>query len=117
MKLFHSAKRRAKEKGLDFDLTIEDIVIPEYCPVLGVKLKPGIGIGAAGASQKACSPTIDRIDNSRGYTKDNIKVISYRANLLKRDAILEEMRAIADYMEREAIASFGAENFNTRRAE
>ncbi len=117
MKLFYLAKRRAKEKGLDFSLAVEDIIIPEYCPVLGIKLKPGIGIGAVGASKKACSPTIDRIDNSKGYTKENIKVISYRANLLKRDATLEEMRSIADYMEREAIASSGLENFNTRRAD
>ena len=45
------------------------------------------------------SPTIDRIDNTRGYVKGNISIISFRANKLKGDATIQEMYDILKYME------------------
>jgi repressor of nif and glnA expression len=45
------------------------------------------------------SPTLDRICNGRGYVKGNVRVISWRANSLKRDANIEEIRSILKYME------------------
>lgn len=44
------------------------------------------------------SPSIDRIDNLKGYTKENIKIISHRANAIKRDASVEEVEKILKYM-------------------
>jgi len=35
----------------------------------------------------------------RGIIRENIRIISLRANLLKKDATLEEIRAIHSYME------------------
>jgi hypothetical protein len=86
--LFNGAKQRAKAKGLEFNINKEDIVIPEVCPVLGLRLVQGSGGHHAG------SPTLDRIDPSKGYVKGNVRVISYRANLLKSDATLEELELI-----------------------
>jgi len=88
--LINSLKRSAERRGLDFNLNKEDIIIPNKCPILNIPLKFG--------SPKYNSPSIDRFDNSKGYTKDNIRVISYRANVLKNDATLEEMEAIINYM-------------------
>ena len=99
-KLLNSAKQRAKEKGLDCDLTIDDIVIPEFCPVLGIRLVPSVGEGRKTLTRLDSSPIIDRIDNSKGYTKDNICVISLRANNIKKDATLAELRALAAHMEK-----------------
>ena len=82
---FREAQRRAKKRGLEFDITIDDIVIPDYCPLLGMKLE----VNTQGAQYN--SPSLDRIDSSRGYTKDNIWVISHRANTVKNDASLEEL--------------------------
>jgi len=93
-KLFYAARQRATTKGIEFDLTVNDIKIPEHCPALGLKLQPVHG--------KACrdsSPSLDRIDNSKGYVKGNIAVISFRANTLKNNATAEELRAIADYID------------------
>jgi hypothetical protein len=45
------------------------------------------------------SPSIDRVDSSKGYTKDNIQVISHRANNLKNNATLEELRKLVTYVE------------------
>ena len=44
------------------------------------------------------SPSIDRIDSTKGYTKDNIQIISWRANRIKNDSTPEELMQIATYM-------------------
>ena len=87
------AKKRAENKGLDYDLVMEDIVIPEICPVLGIDLF------VLGGKRTPNSPSLDRVDNSKGYTKDNVSVISLRANMLKNDAQIWELEAIVKYME------------------
>lgn len=85
-------KGSAKRRGLDFNLCESDIIIPNVCPVLGLKLE--IAQGAA----KDNSPSIDRIDNSKGYTKDNIRIISWRANKLKSNATKDEIEKILNYI-------------------
>ncbi len=83
--MYKQAKARAKLKGHDFTLTIEDVVIPEKCPIMGVKLE-WIPYGF-----NPYSPSIDRIDSSKGYTKDNIQVISSIANRMKWNATKEQL--------------------------
>lgn len=90
---YHAIKCRAKKKGLTFDLVESDLVVPEFCPVLGIPLTYTPG------AKTDNSPSVDRIDSSKGYTKDNIEVISWRANNLKKDATLDELRALVRYME------------------
>lgn len=90
-----SARKRANKKGLDFDITLDDVVIPEVCPVLGIPIFVSEGYN------RDNSPSLDRIDNTKGYVKGNVRVISWRANSLKRDASIEEMEKIIEYMKRE----------------
>ena len=78
-RLYDSAKSRATKKGREFNIELEDIVIPETCPVFGAPLT---------------EPSIDRLDSSKGYVKGNIRVISLRANLLKNDATVEELTLV-----------------------
>lgn len=85
------SKNRAKKRGIAFNLTVEDIVIPERCPVLGLPLV------IANERPTGCSPSLDRIDPAKGYTKGNVQVVSYRANRLKADASLLELCAVASY--------------------
>lgn len=85
--LYYGAKHRASKAGLDFDLEPSDVSIPEFCPWLGLKLE-------AGGGKKPTSPSIDRIDNARGYVKGNVEVISWRANDLKRTATFDELIAM-----------------------
>lgn len=89
--LWLSAKHRAKRAGLEFAIEISDIIIPNVCPVLGIKL-----VWAAG--RDAC-PSVDRKNNDMGYTQGNIRVISLRANRIKSDGTLAELRAILQYMD------------------
>lgn len=95
-RMWNGAKSRAKSKGLDFNLVIDDIVIPELCPVLGVPLK----VSTTGKADEY-SPSLDRFDNNKGYVVGNIAVISYRANRIKVDATIEEVEKVLLYMKGE----------------
>lgn len=92
--LLTGSRARAKKRGLPHTLTKNDIVIPEVCPVLGIKIRKGDNLTKTGHS-----PSLDRMDNSKGYTPENVRVISLRANRLKSDATIEEMRRVLHYME------------------
>lgn len=87
-----SAKVRAKKLRLPFDIEAADIEIPEFCPVLGMPLAMGTGQGPVDAS-----PSLDRIIPERGYVRGNVRVISFRANALKRDGTPEELLRVAEY--------------------
>lgn len=88
------ARARAKKLGLPFDLEIGDILIPERCPVLGIPLV--FRRGQKGASPN--SPSLDRFDGEKGYTKDNVVVISHRANTIKNNATMFEVERVLAYM-------------------
>jgi len=91
--LWKNAKVRAARFKIPFTIKPKDIVIPNFCPVLGLPLQPGEGSVAGG------SPTVDRFYPTLGYTHDNITVISHRANTLKGDGTAHEHRQIATWMD------------------
>lgn len=88
--MFIGAKARAKKKGIPFDIELSDIVIPKKCPVLGIKLCAGNG------RMHGHSPSLDRIDNTMGYIKGNILVVSQLANVVKSDMTLTRLREHAE---------------------
>lgn len=98
------AKRRASVNGIDFDITEEDIEIPSICPILEVPLV----IGTKGDYEY--SPSLDRIDNSKGYVKGNIQVISKKANSMKNSATLEELRAFCKNVLRYSLTTMEKEH-------
>ena len=89
--LLRAAKGRAARDGVQFDLTLEDIVIPERCPLLGVALSRAAGRGR----MKGDSASLDRIDPAKGYVRGNVWVISWAANRLKGDASRETLLSFA----------------------
>ena len=87
------AKKRARERGIDFNIEVSDIVMPKNCPVFKkyeLKKIPDIKSGP-----KPWSPSLDRIDNSKGYIKGNVQVISNKANSMKNNATPEELLEFA----------------------
>ena len=84
--LWATARNRARKQNIPFNIERSDVVIPEYCPVLGIKLNLN---AKRGFVQDA--PSIDKIIPELGYTQGNIIVVSYRANQLKSNASMEEM--------------------------
>lgn len=95
-RMFQRVKSRAKRNGIPFNLEENDIVIPDVCPVLGIPIEANHGRSGYFPD----SPSLDRIVPSKGYTKGNVRVISQRANQLKSDATLDEVRLLLSDMER-----------------
>lgn len=96
--LLQRIRTKCNKENIPYDLTTEDIVIPEKCPVLGIPLVFG---GTRGYHSNATegSPSVDRIDPNGGYVRGNIVIVSWRANRLKGNAMISELRAIADFYE------------------
>ena len=84
-------RSRATQRNIPFDLDLEDIIIPDKCPVLGIPLERSSGTLADS------SPSVDRIIPALGYTKGNIIIISNRANRIKSDATPQELEMIARF--------------------
>lgn len=90
--IVNSAKNRAKKRGWAFNITPE-WVLSQYtgiCPVFGIPLKRNKGLADD-------SPTLDRVDNSRGYTKDNVIIVSMKANRSKNSLSLNEIEQLFNY--------------------
>ena len=81
-KALYEARKRAKKYNREFDITFEHLILiypaTHVCPIRFVRMKPSINkTGAANA------PTLDRIDNNKGYILDNVRFISRSANSKK----------------------------------
>lgn len=84
--MWKQAKERAKTSGLEFTIQVEDIKMTDVCPYMGTPFVMG---------DKQLAASLDRIDSSKGYTKENIRVISYMANKMKNNATEAQLIAFA----------------------
>jgi hypothetical protein len=94
VKMARAAKTRSTTAGVPFSITADDITVPQLCPVLGIPLH----VGQAQASDN--SPSLDRVLPLLGYVPGNVLVISNRANRIKNNATIHELRLVADFFER-----------------
>lgn len=91
--LLNTAKARAKKKGQECSITLADIHIPQFCPIAGIPIFSSDG--KVGPN----SPSIDRIDSTKGYVPGNVAVISHRANQLKSDMTPQIARNLVRYFD------------------
>ena len=78
--MFCLSRIRAKRRGLDFSLTrdwFEERLVTGVCELTGRKLDVSTGCTTG---PRAASPSVDRIDASKGYTPDNCQMILYCLN-------------------------------------
>lgn len=94
VRLFNSAKINSKLKGIEFSLTKQDVqellLTTKYCRYLGVEVT-----NISGKGRVPTNASLDRIDNSKGYTKENIQIISDLANRMKQEATQEQLLTFA----------------------
>lgn len=84
------ARRSAKRRGLEYSLEPEDIVIPETCPYLKIKLSYN-----KKDSKKPFYYSVDRIDSSKGYIKGNVRIVSILSNTMKSEATSDQLLTFA----------------------
>lgn len=98
LQMLRNARKRAMQHNIRFDLTVDDIEIPEACPVLGILFKQS---GRRGPNDH--SPTLDRVRPSEGYVRGNIIVMSHLANMIKSSATAEQVMDVAAWMYEQGI--------------
>lgn len=96
---------RAKANNLPFNLTEEDLAIPEVCPVLNIPIHQSWGTADIEDNKDSC-PSVDRVIPSLGYVKHNVRIISARANRIKTDSTPQEIRLVYEYTMRESEKSW-----------
>lgn len=100
--LWRSVKNRANKQGIPFTITPDDVIVPDKCPVLGIDLIKDPTFlernGLKGQLRVDNYPSVDRKDPSLGYIKENVTVISWRANNIKGNASLQELQSVVDWL-------------------
>lgn len=87
--LWKGCQNRAKKNNMPFNLEYTDVVIPKKCPILEIPIFKG------NQRHVANSPSLDRLIPELGYVKGNVRVISYKANTMKSNASIEEIKMFA----------------------
>jgi hypothetical protein len=91
--LVNEARSRSKSRGVEFTITVVDVPEPgPVCPLLGLAFSAVRG--------SACSPSLDRIDPSKGYIPGNVWIVGRRANMIKNDGSRQEHEQIAEAMKK-----------------
>jgi hypothetical protein len=80
LQMVRSCKKSAKRRNIVFNISIEDVlpgVQSKNCQLTGIpfNLKP-----PEKKAMNLYAPSIDRIDNNKGYTKDNIRIVLWAVN-------------------------------------
>lgn len=93
--LLAQAKSRAKKRNLEYNLdsswALAWLEKHEYkCPYTGVELTASKKDGSGLRGSATSTVSIDRIDSTKGYTKDNVEFVSYYANVAKHKFSKEE---------------------------
>ena len=88
--------RKYKRRDNDFNLDLKYLkaIYPKdsKCPVSLEKMK-------FGNTDRRNSPSLDRLDNSRGYVEGNVAWVCDRINLLKGDLTLVQLKALLNYID------------------
>jgi hypothetical protein len=101
--MMKNSRSRAKKLNLPFDLSKKFLnsIFQTYCPVFGIPfyMEPQ----EQGDPANPFTPSIDRVDNNKGYIRTNVRIICFRANRLKSNATVEELENVIAYIKREII--------------
>tara|TARA_B100001094_G_scaffold232790_1_gene227648 strand:- start:1010 stop:1537 length:528 start_codon:yes stop_codon:yes gene_type:complete len=99
-KILCAAKGRARKSNREFSLTLDDLLELAKQPSCPISRRPFFWRTVIGNPKTRGphpdAPSLDRIDSSRGYTPDNVWLISHRMNAIKSNATPEELKLVSD---------------------
>jgi len=91
---FRRRAYKVRVRGTVWSLKFYDVAWSLQCPVLGIDLD------YYSDKQSDNSPMLTMLDPAKGYIKDNVIVISWRAHRLTADGTSLEHRQIATFLEK-----------------
>lgn len=91
--ILENAKALAKRLNLPFNITLEDIVVPEICPLAQIPLVFNK------KKTRDNSPSLDKIVPSLGYVRGNTRVISRKGNRWKQEMTRDDVLRLLDYID------------------
>lgn len=88
---YYGARDRAKLKGISFHIGLDDIQNLWYeqrglCALSGIEMTYCFDLGRV-----PTNVSIDKIDKSKGYIKDNIQLVCMAVNQMKSDLSMDEL--------------------------
>lgn len=83
-------RERCRRKHIRFDLDVEALIYPTECPILDIPITRKL--------KRDNYPSFDRVDSTKGYTNENVRIISHKANRMKQDNSIETLERLLQYM-------------------
>ena len=89
------ARKRAKTNNVPFNISTEYIIsiFPDKCPIFGTEFSI-----VGNKKTLPTSPSLDRINCTKGYVVGNVEVISMKANVIKQNATSEDISKVANWL-------------------
>lgn len=84
-------KKANLRRGLTYEMYLA--LYRTHCPLLGIELTYTNYVHGNTPDNYA---SLDRIDPKKGYVEGNVQILSFRANTLKGDATIEELKLLLD---------------------
>lgn len=89
--LLKNIRSNAAKRGESTDITLDDIPpVPSFCPILGIPI-------TTRSRNRSNAVSVDRIDNSKGYVKGNIVLISMKANVCKNNMTFDQIASLYNF--------------------
>lgn len=104
--LHNLAQTNSKRKGIEFNLTVDwyvEHLKPLLCEATGISLTLDVDDSKL---MNAFRPSTDRVDNSKGYTKDNCRIVCVMFNRAKgRDTDYDVWKMCSAFVKKNAPSS------------
>ena len=84
---------KSLKNDLSTDFLISIFPKNKKCPIFGIDMEFD--------GHRDTSPSLDRVDPTKGYTKDNVLWISYLANRMKSDLSLDELIRVKNWAKKQ----------------
>jgi hypothetical protein len=106
--MYSDSKAKAKRRGIEFNLSYEEFTSlansTTHCPIFGCELVYALITNTGIKTKNPCRASLDRKDNTKGYSIDNCWMISWKANAMKNKHTTAELQQLVKGLQAAGIA-------------